>query len=64
MVNPAPFVVDQRVSGSFVGSLRFPAHAEEQPKSKLPGCEVSPVESLPQAIIETARHTRPPASAE
>src|SRR5579884_2094285 len=30
--NPAPFVVDQRVSGSFAGSLRLPAQAEEHPK--------------------------------
>jgi hypothetical protein len=32
IVNPAPFVVDQSVSGSFVGSLRLPAQAEEHPK--------------------------------
>jgi hypothetical protein len=32
IVNPAPFVVDQSVSGSFVGSLRLPPHAEEHPK--------------------------------
>src|SRR5579862_308109 len=32
IVNPAPFVVDQSVSGSFAGSLRLPPHAEEHPK--------------------------------
>jgi hypothetical protein len=32
IVSPAPFVVDHSVSGSFVGSLRFPAQAEEHPK--------------------------------
>jgi hypothetical protein len=32
IVSPAPFVVDQRVSGSFVGSLRLPPHADEHPK--------------------------------
>jgi hypothetical protein len=32
IVNPAPFVVDQSVSGSFVGSLRLPAQADEHPK--------------------------------
>jgi hypothetical protein len=32
IVNPAPFVVDQSVSGSFVASFRLPAQAEEHPK--------------------------------
>jgi hypothetical protein len=32
IVNPAPFVVDQSVSGSFVGSFRLPPQAEEHPK--------------------------------
>jgi hypothetical protein len=32
IVSPAPFVVDQSVSGSFAASLRLPAHAEEHPK--------------------------------
>jgi len=32
IVSPAPFVVDQSVSGSFVGSLRLPPQAEEHPK--------------------------------
>jgi hypothetical protein len=32
IVSPAPFVVDQSASGSFVGSLRLPPHAEEHPK--------------------------------
>src|SRR5271166_4209570 len=32
IVSPAPFVVDQSVSGSFAGSLRLPPHAEEHPK--------------------------------
>ena len=31
-VNPAPFVVDQSVSGSLVASLRLPPQAEEHPK--------------------------------
>src|SRR5579863_5172390 len=32
IVKPAPVVVDQSVSGSFVGSLRLPPQAEEHPK--------------------------------
>jgi hypothetical protein len=35
IVNPAPFVVDQSVSGSFVGSLRLPPQAEEHPKPRI-----------------------------
>ena len=35
IVNPAPFVVDQSVSGSFVGSLRLPAQADEHPKPRI-----------------------------
>jgi hypothetical protein len=35
IVNPAPFVVDQSVSGSFVASLRLPAQAEEHPKPRI-----------------------------
>jgi hypothetical protein len=35
IVNPAPLVVDQSVSGSFVGSLRLPPQAEEHPKPRI-----------------------------